>query len=215
MQCSTRVRYLAVTMKAHCNNCNDHLIIKSEAPWQPCQGQACRIALKSSQYLDNSIVCLVPMHNLINVHYSAYMNAVWGDLPALEMGHLNSGPVLYGDVTASCQLCIQCGGWGRHKERNAAPVTALKLSSQRAVWLAAQRCYPDSPAAITLQRYMLRIGSSSSSSNSLHLKSNQLVEHRAHAQLVTQKLRQQLVCNDCCTGTRSDLSTMLQKAVVT
>lgn len=71
------------------------------------------------------------------MRWMTYVNTVRGNLPALEMGHLIGRPVLYGDVTAGCQLCIQCGGWSSHKERYAAPLTKLKQSVQQAIRLGA------------------------------------------------------------------------------
>lgn len=59
----------------------------------------------------------------------AYVNTIGRHLPALEVGELIGRAVLYGDVTAACQLGIQCGGWSSHKERNAAWFTVSAIGS--------------------------------------------------------------------------------------
>ena len=54
------------------------------------------------------------------LQWSAYINAIRGDLPALEVGHFFGWAMLYGDVAPSWQVGIQGCCWSCHKEGNAA-----------------------------------------------------------------------------------------------
>lgn len=76
---------------------------------------------------------LVPIHTVISMRCVTYLNAIWGNLPALKMGQLIGGPVLNGDIAAGCQLGVQCGGWSSHKERNAAQSTQ-HCTPGRLIW---------------------------------------------------------------------------------